>query len=146
MENPIEPRVRRSQRDYSLPFKLAVVGEVGRGELSYQQAQRRYGIQGRTTVLTWCRRYASHFVTSQAAGPISPGTTPTVEQTPEQRIKQLETQLRGQKRLAAKEVKDAQDLNLLLRTMRQVVEEDHGIVLPKKSFRRPFAAWGPKKP
>ena len=146
MENPIEPRVRRSQRDYSLPFKLAVVGEVGRGELSYQQAQRRYGIQGRTTVLTWCRRYASHFVTSQAAGPISPGTTPTVEQTPEQRIKQLETQLREQKRLAAKEVKDAQDLNLLLRTMRQVVEEDHGIVLPKKSFRRPFAAWGPKKP
>ena len=140
MENPIEPRVRRSQRDYSLPFKLAVVGEVGRGELSYQQAQRRYGIQGRTTVLTWCRRYASHFVTSQAAGPISPGTTPTVEQTPEQRIKQLETQLREQKRLAAKEVKDAQDLNLLLRTMRQVVEEDHGIVLPKKSFRRPFAA------
>ena len=146
MENPIEPRVRRSQRDYSLPFKLAVVGEVGRGELSYKQAQRRYGIQGRTTVLTWCRCYASHFVTSQAAGPISPGTTPTVEQTPEQRIKQLETQLREQKRLAAKELKDAQDLNLLLRTMLQVVEEDHGIVLPKKSFRRPFAAWGPKKP
>ena len=45
-------RARRSQRDYSLPFKLAVVGEVGRGELSYKQAQRRYGIQGRTTVLT----------------------------------------------------------------------------------------------
>ena len=45
-------RARRSQRDYSLPFKLAVVGEVGRGELSYKQAQRRYGIQGRSTVLT----------------------------------------------------------------------------------------------
>ena len=56
MENPLNARVRRSQRDYSLPFKLAVVGEVGRGELSYKQAQRRYGIQGRSTVLTWCRR------------------------------------------------------------------------------------------
>jgi hypothetical protein len=44
MKNPSEPRERRSQRDYSLPFKLAVVGEVGRGELSYKQAQRRYGI------------------------------------------------------------------------------------------------------
>jgi len=54
--------------------------------------------------------------------------------------------LREQKRLAAKELKDAQDLNLLLRTMLPVVEEDHGIPLPKKSFRRPFAAWGPKKP
>ena len=46
MQNPFEPRERRRQRDYSLPFKLAVVGEVGRGELSYKQAQRRYGIQG----------------------------------------------------------------------------------------------------
>ena len=145
MQNPSEPRVRCSQRDYSSPFKLAVVGEVGRGELSYKQAQRRYGIQGRSTVLTWCRRYASQFVTFQATGPTSPGITSTVEQTPEQRIKQLETQLREQKRLAARELKDAQDLNLLLRTMLQVVEEDHGIPLPKKSFRRPFPSWRAKK-
>ena len=145
MQNPSEPRERRSQRDYSLPFKLAVVGEVGRGELSYKQAQRRYGIQGRSTVLTWCRRYAPHFVPSPSVGLTSPGTTPAVEQTPEQRIKQLEAQLREQKRLAAKALKDAQDLNLLLRTMLQVVEEDHGIALPKKSFQRPFPAWGPKK-
>ena len=145
MKNKSEPRVRRSQRDYSLPFKLAVVGEVGRGELSYKQAQRRYGIQGRSTVLTWCRRYASHFVTFQAAGPTSPGTAPAVEQTPEQRIKELETQLRSQRHLAAKELKDAQDLNLLLRTMLQVVEEDHGIPLPKKSFQRPFPGWRTKK-
>ena len=93
MENPSEPRERRSQRDYSLPFKLAVVGEVGRGELSYKQAQRRYGIQGRSTVLSWCRRYASHFVTFQAAGLTSPGAAPAVDPTPEQRIKQLEKSL-----------------------------------------------------
>ena len=98
MQNPSEPRERRSQRDYRLPFKLAVVGEVGRGELSYKQAQRRYGIQGRSTVLTWCRRYASHFGPFQAAGPTSPGATPAVDPTPEQRIKQLETALREQKK------------------------------------------------
>jgi len=68
-----------------------------------------------------------------------------VEQTPEQRIKQLETELREQKKLAAKQLKDAQDLNLLLRTRLQVVEEDHGIPLPKKSFRRPFPSWLAKK-
>ena len=102
MENPSEPHERRSQRDYSLPFKLAVVGEIGRGELSYKQAQRRYGIQGRSTVLTGCRRYASHFVTFQATGPTSPGGVPAVDPTPEQRIKQLEAQLREQKRLAAR--------------------------------------------
>ena len=97
----------RPNQQLSLPFKLAVVSEVGRGELSCKQAQRRYGIQGRSTVLTWCRRYACQFVTFQAVGPTSPGTAPAVEQTSEQRIKQLETQLREQKGLAAKELKDA---------------------------------------
>ena len=146
MQVPEEARIRRSQRDYSLPFKLAVIGEVARGELSKKQAQRRYGIQGRSTVLNWCRRYASHFVTFQAAGPLSPGAAPAVDPTPEQRIKQLETALREQKKQYEKQLKDSTDLNLLLRTMLQVVEEDHGIPLPKKSFRRPFTAWGPKKP
>ena len=145
METPCEPHERRSQRDYSLPFKLAVVGEVGRGELSYKQAQRRYGIQGRTTVLTWCRRYASQFVTFQAAGPTPPGTAPAVDPAPEQRVKQLETALREQKKQYEKQLKNSADLNLLLRTMRQVVEEDHGIPLPKKSFRRPFHSWRAKK-
>ena len=80
--------------------------------MSYTQARRRYGIQGRTTVLTWCRRYASHFGPFQAAGPISPGGAPAVNPTPEQRIKQLKKQLREQKQLVNKELKDAQDLNL----------------------------------
>lgn len=145
MQNPSEPRERRSQRDYSLPFKLAVVGEVARGELSYKQAQRRYGIQGRSTVLTWCRRYATHFVTFQRAGRISPGRPAVVEQTPEQRIKQLETQLREQKRQYEQQLHEQREKNLLLRTMLQVVEEDHGIALPKKSFPRPFPASKPPK-
>lgn len=44
MQVPEEPRIRHNQRDYSLPFELAVVGKVACGELSYKQAQRRYGI------------------------------------------------------------------------------------------------------
>lgn len=145
MQEPEAQRVKRSQRDYSLAFKLAVVGEVARGELSKKQAKHRYGIQGRSTVLVWCRKYATHFVPFQQARPTSPGSVPAVEQTPEQRIKQLETQLLDQKRLHTKQLKKEQDLNLLLRTMLQVVEEDHGIPLPKKSFRRPFAGWRAKK-
>ena len=62
--------------------------------ISYKQVQRHYGIQGRSTVLTWCRRYARQFVTFQAAGPFSPGGAPAVDPTPEQRIKQVETALR----------------------------------------------------
>jgi transposase-like protein len=145
MQVPEEKRIRRSQRDYSLPFKLAVVGEVARGELSKKQAKHRYGIQGRSTVLVWCRKYATHFVTFQQAGRTSSGQPLTVEQTPEQHIKQLETQLRDQKRQYEKQLQDEQEKNLLLRTMLQVVEEDHGIALPKKSFRRPSAASRPPK-
>ena len=100
MQSPSKPRERRSQRNYSLPFKLAEVSEVARGEYSYKQAQRYYGILGRSTVLTWCRCYATHFVTFQASGPISPTGTSAVEPMPEQHIKQLETQLRENDRFA----------------------------------------------
>jgi transposase len=32
---------KRTQRDYTLAFKLAVVEQVEKGELSYKQAQQR---------------------------------------------------------------------------------------------------------
>ena len=47
----MESGVKRTQRDYTLAFKLSVVEQVEKGELSYKQAQQRYGIQGRSTVL-----------------------------------------------------------------------------------------------
>ncbi len=65
-----------------------------------------------------------------------PDQFPAVDQTPEQRINELETQLREQKRLAANALKQAQELSLLLRTRLEVVEKDHGICLPKKSCQQ----------
>ena len=52
-------REKRTQRDYSLAFKLQVVSEVERGELSYKESQRKYGIQGRSTVLVWLRKHGT---------------------------------------------------------------------------------------
>ncbi|HCH54433.1 MAG TPA: IS3 family transposase, partial [Aeromonas sp.] len=49
--------VKRTQRDYSLTFKLALVEQIEKGELTYKQAQARYGIQGRSTVLVWLRKH-----------------------------------------------------------------------------------------
>lgn len=49
--------VKRTQKDYSLAFKLQLVDEVEKGELTYKQAQMKYGIQGRSTVLTWLRKH-----------------------------------------------------------------------------------------
>ncbi|ENH7110952.1 transposase, partial [Vibrio fluvialis] len=48
---------KRTQRDYSLAFKLTVVDQVEKGEMTYKQAQERYGIQGRSTVLVWLRKH-----------------------------------------------------------------------------------------
>lgn len=42
---------RRSQRDYTLAFKLSVINQVEKGDMTYKQVQTRYGIQGRSTVL-----------------------------------------------------------------------------------------------
>ncbi|OPE07321.1 IS3 family transposase, partial [Pseudomonas aeruginosa] len=40
-----------------MSFKLAVVDQIEKGELTYKQAQVRYGIQGRSTVLVWLRKH-----------------------------------------------------------------------------------------
>ncbi len=87
---------RRSQRDYSLTFKLSVVDQVEKGELSYKEAQERYGIQGKSTVLNWLRRYGRQnwsqgaFIRTKRSRSMDEPKKPL---TPEQRIKELEEQL-----------------------------------------------------
>lgn len=83
---------RRSQRDYNLGFKLAVVDQVEKGEMTYKQAQRAYGIQGRSTVLTWLRKHG----TLDWRIPIRQ-TMPKANETPSQKIKRLEKQLEDEK-------------------------------------------------
>ena len=51
--------VKRTQRDYSLSFKLGVVDEVERGELGIKAAARKYGIQSHSTVTNWLRKYGT---------------------------------------------------------------------------------------
>ncbi|KZM38500.1 transposase, partial [Marinomonas sp. SBI22] len=48
---------KRTQRDYSLAFKLSIVDQVEKCELTYKQAQDKYGIQGCSTVLVWLRKH-----------------------------------------------------------------------------------------
>lgn len=48
---------KRTQKDYSLAFKLQIIEEIEKGVLSYKQAQKKYGIQGRSTVLVWLRKH-----------------------------------------------------------------------------------------
>ena len=49
--------LKKTQKDYSLAFKLQVVDEIEKGYLTYKQSQKKYGIQGRSTVLVWLRKH-----------------------------------------------------------------------------------------
>lgn len=115
-------RVKRTQRDYTLAFKQTVVDQVERGELTYKQAQARYGIQGRSTVLKWLRRYGDQDWrpgTSHRASR-SP-TVPKSPPTPEQRIKELEEKLR----LAEQKAE-------FFEAVVDVMEKDYGVTVKKR--------------
>ena len=57
MSSNVGLNVKRTQCDYTLEFKLLVVSLVEQGEFTYKQAQIHYGIQGKSTVLVWLRKY-----------------------------------------------------------------------------------------
>jgi transposase-like protein len=44
---------------YSEAFKLAVVGELEREGLAFEEIRRKYGIRGSATVQQWVRRYGN---------------------------------------------------------------------------------------
>jgi transposase-like protein len=113
--------VKRTQRDYTMAFKLAVVEQVEKGELTCGQAQIRYGIQGSSTVLMWLRKHGRQSwgrAASSAAMPIDKTAAPP---TPEQRIKELETQLA-----------QAQEKARLFEAVLEVLKKDHGVRVVKK--------------
>ena len=45
MDNSSASKRKRTQRDYNLAFKLAVVERVEKGKMTYKQVQSTYGIQ-----------------------------------------------------------------------------------------------------
>lgn len=106
---------KRTQRDYSLAFKLEVVAEVERGEVTYKQSQRKYGIQGRSTVLIWLRKYGRlDWKTT---------TSMTGKPPPNKKIRELEKKL---KRLEAEK-------EILNRAI-DIADKELGIDIRKKYY------------
>lgn len=123
----MEGSKKRTQRDYSLAFKLSVVEQVEKGELSYKQAQQRYGIQGRSTVLVWCRKHGlQDWMSPSGRQQTSSGMSEKEPKalTPEQRIKELEVQLKQAKEKAA-----------LFEAVVDIMRRDYGVVVKKPSGR-----------
>lgn len=119
MEKLYTHRQKRTQRDYTLAFKLSVVAQVEKGEMTYKQAQNRYGIQGRSTVLTWLRKHGKLNWSNPVDRTMS--SSEPSQETPDQKIKRLE-----------KELEDSRLHNMLLDEMITIIDNEHGAGLRKK--------------
>jgi transposase len=116
--------VKRTQKDYTLAFKLSVVDQVEKGQMSYKQAQKVYGIQGRSTVLVWCRKHGNQDWSPRTRS--RKRRCSLIKQdpkslSPEQRIIQLEVALKNE-RLRAD----------LFEAVVTVIEKEYGLSVPKK--------------
>lgn len=126
---------KRTQRDYTLGFKLSVVEQVEKGTFTYKQAQKHYGIQGRSTVLTWLRKHGNldwSKLHKEASVP-KPESTSEPE-TPIQAIKRLERQL-----------SDEQLKNSILNEMVDLLDRQYGTQLRKKHLAKQLKKDGNKR-
>ncbi len=113
----ITPTTRkRTQGDYALGFKLSVIEQVESGEMTYKQAQSRYGIQGRSTVLVWLRKHGRLDWSSPNELPMT-----QLKETPAQQIKRLE-----------KALEDERIKTLILNEMVDVIDSEYGGNIRKK--------------
>ena len=127
METPVTENKKRTQRDYNLGFKLAVVNQVEKGELTYKQAQCLYGIQSRSTVLVWLRKHGTLDWSK-------PGLLMKSRETPAQKIKRLEKQL-----------EDERLKNKILNKMIDISDQQYGTSIRKKYLSKQSEASNKKK-
>lgn len=125
--------VKRTQRDYTLGFKLQVVAAVERGDMTYKQAQDIYGIQGRSTVLTWLRKHGKMDWTQSPRRNVMHQSAISKE-SPAQKIKRLE-----------RELEDEKIRTLFLNRVIDILDTEHGTNLRKKYIDKGQEAFKNKK-
>ncbi|ABI39189.1 transposase [Shewanella sp. MR-4] len=117
MTTSINSSRKRTQRDYTLAFKLGVVERVEKGEMTYKQAQAHFGIQGRSTVLVWLRKHGRLDWSKPFQHPLMPKSN----ETPAETIKRLERELAEEKLR-----------NKILNGMVDIMDNEYGAGLRKK--------------
>jgi transposase len=119
----MKPISKRTQKDYSLAFKLSVVDKVEKGECTYKQAQDHYGIQGASTVLVWLRKHGRLDWSKGTPHHLCEVTymSEPKELTPEQKIKALEKQLEDMEMKAQ-----------FFEAIVDVLDKDFGVRITKK--------------
>ena len=120
--------VKRTQRDYTMSFKLAIVQEVESGSISIKGALRKYGIQSHSTILNWVRKFGNFDRELQVSHMKK-------TKSPEQELFELRAEnevLRKQKAFMERELNNREQKAIMFDAIVQVVQEDYNIDLLKK--------------
>jgi len=113
-----------------MAFKLAVISQVEKGDMTYKQAQKQYGIQGRSTVLVWLRKHGN----LDWNKPKSYTYMSKQKETPSQKIKRLE-----------KELEDEKLKSLVLNTMIDISDKEYGTSIRKKFSSKQLEDYNKKR-
>ena len=120
--------IKRTQKDYTMSFKLQIVQEIERGVTSISQVKKEYGIQSRSTIVQWLRKFGNFDWENQI--PLTMG------KSPEQRIIELEVQvklLEKQKALLEREAYVADKKAIIFDMMIDIAEKEYQIDIRKNS-------------
>jgi transposase-like protein len=114
-----------------LAFKLSLIDQIEKGDLTYKQAQSIYGIQGKSTVLVWLRKYGNLDWKYPKSSPVSKLYR---EETPAQKIKRLE-----------KELENERLKNEMLNYMIDLSDKQYGTAIRKKFLPKQSGSSNDKK-
>jgi transposase-like protein len=121
--------VKRSQKDYSMSFKLQVVQEVEQGEIGLMEAHKRYGIQGSHTVKQWLQKFGTFDWENQ--------TPSNMPKSQDRKLMELEQKIRlleKQKAFLEKQVRNADEKAILFDMIIDMAEKEFKIPIRKKSI------------
>jgi transposase len=120
--------VKRTQKDYSMSFKLQIVQEVEQGHLTATEATKKYGVQCRKTVVEWLKKFGNFDWENK--------TPFTMSKSPEQKIMELEAKvklLEKQKSLLERQAFVADKKAIIFDMMIDIAEEEYKIDIRKNS-------------
>jgi transposase-like protein len=124
--------IKRTQRDYSMSFKLRIVAEIERGEISEVEAKKKYGIQSKATIRNWVKKFGNFDRTYELEKRKMKSPEQKLLES-EQRIKLLEQRNKSLERDLGDMKKKAAFFDMMI----DIAEEELKISIRKKSLSDP---------
>ena len=132
MKSQEKQYVKRTQRDYSMSFKLRLVGEIERGEISEVEAKKKYGIQSKSTIKNWVKNFGNLDRTYELKK--------RKMKSPEQKLLELEQQIKlleQRNKSLERDLSDTKKKAAFFDMMIDIAEEELNISIRKKSLSNP---------